>query len=274
MVAGAALFPVLAIVWFLCVRNVLRLSRRRMEVEEAYVAATDRMQELLGSLPVGVLIVDAETHRIVDANPKACAMVGLPSHDIAGKICHDFVCPAHEGMCPISDLGQVVDESERTLITADGRQVPVLKTVMDSDIDGRNHYIECFIDISEQKQVENERITREKMAGVLEMAGAVCHELNQPLQVISGYVEMLLDDPSEDDGDERILNIIREQVVRMSRITRKLNNITRYETKKYLECRIIDIDRAAARSHTCPDGRDEGPVFGRDVEAEEKMSAS
>ncbi|MCK5339748.1 MAG: response regulator transcription factor, partial [Desulfobulbaceae bacterium] len=33
---------------------------------------------------------------------------------------------------------------------------------------------------------------REKLQGVLEMAGAVCHEINQPLQAVSGWSEILL----------------------------------------------------------------------------------
>ena len=34
----------------------------------------------------------------------------------------------------------------------------------------------------------------ERFKGVLEMAGAVCHEFSQPLQVISGYCGLLMDD--------------------------------------------------------------------------------
>jgi signal transduction histidine kinase len=35
---------------------------------------------------------------------------------------------------------------------------------------------------------------REKLQAVLELAGAVCHELNQPIQAILGHSELLLMD--------------------------------------------------------------------------------
>jgi signal transduction histidine kinase len=40
--------------------------------------------------------------------------------------------------------------------------------------------------------LQNEMREREKFQGVLEMAGAVCHELNQPLQSVYGYSEFFV----------------------------------------------------------------------------------
>jgi len=44
----------------------------------------------------------------------------------------------------------------------------------------------------ELKKVEHERIQKEKLQGIIEMAGAVCHELNQPMQVASTTSELLM----------------------------------------------------------------------------------
>ena len=43
-----------------------------------------------------------------------------------------------------------------------------------------------IIDISDRKKSEEERREREKLQAVLEAAGAVCHELNQPLESMCG----------------------------------------------------------------------------------------
>jgi signal transduction histidine kinase len=104
-------------------------------------------------------------------------------------------------------------------------------------------------DITKQKQAEQERLHREKLQGVIEMAGAACHELNQPLQVISGYSELLLRQVADDESSGQIaerLGEIGRQVGRMAEITGKLNNITSYETQEYVEgTRIIDIHKAS-----------------------------
>ena len=43
-----------------------------------------------------------------------------------------------------------------------------------------------FLGITENKRAEEERLTRKKLEGVLEMAGGACHELNQSLMSASG----------------------------------------------------------------------------------------
>jgi C4-dicarboxylate-specific signal transduction histidine kinase len=100
--------------------------------------------------------------------------------------------------------------------------------------------------VTKEMQSEEERLEKERLQVSLEMAGAVCHELNQPLQGISSYAESLLRDwPPGSSGYDRIKAIL-DLTGRMGGITRKLMTITRYETKDYLKgVRIIDIDRAA-----------------------------
>ena len=86
---------------------------------------------------------------------------------------------------------------------------------------------------------------KEKLQGVIEMAGAVCHELNQPMQVVSGISELLKVDLKDNPSFYRNIQTLQGQIGKMSTITRKLMRITRYETKGYLKGKIIDIEKAA-----------------------------
>lgn len=98
-------------------------------------------------------------------------------------------------------------------------------------------------DITERKAAEDERLKREKLEGTLELAGAVCHELNQPIMAVSGYSEltMMSLDPNHDLYGK--IKKINEQVLRMGEITRKLMKITRYRSKRYSKGeKIIDIE--------------------------------
>jgi signal transduction histidine kinase len=99
--------------------------------------------------------------------------------------------------------------------------------------------------ILRRELAEKELLHHERLQGVVEMAGAVCHEMNQPLMAISGYSELLLMDLDEKDQLGEKLTKIKEQVDRLGRITLKLMNITKYETKDYIESKIIDIDKAS-----------------------------
>ena len=94
--------------------------------------------------------------------------------------------------------------------------------------------------------LQNELREREKLQGVLEMAGAICHELNQPLQSVSGFSELLLMDMETGSPNYKMLKNIKAGVERIGDLTRKIMNITRYQSKPYLnESKIIDIEKAS-----------------------------
>ncbi len=116
--------------------------------------------------------------------------------------------------------------------------------------DGK-HYGRIWIyrDITDRKQEEEERLRLEKLQGVLEMAGAICHEMNQPMQIISGLSELLTMSVSENDPVKEKIKIINEQVGRMAAITKKLMTIEDYETQDYAGVsRIVDINKSSSKT--------------------------
>ncbi len=88
---------------------------------------------------------------------------------------------------------------------------------------------------------------KEKLQGVIEMAGAVCHELNQPLQAVKGYAELLLMDTSENEPNYGKLKDIKDGADRIGQLTQKIMRISEYRTKGYMNNRtkIVDIYKAS-----------------------------
>lgn len=113
-----------------------------------------RLSTIVNSIQAGIVLLDAETHRIVDANEMAIATLGFPRERLVGSVCHDFICPNAAGQCPITDHGQAMDNSERLLIRADGTHLPIIKTVARVNLGGRDHLLESFVDISRRKEAE------------------------------------------------------------------------------------------------------------------------
>lgn len=108
--------------------------------------------------------------------------------------------------------------------------------------------------VTKEMRSEEERLEKERLQVSLEMAGAVCHELNQPIQGISSYAELLMGRRPPGSAEHDQARAILDLVGRMGGITRKLMKITRYETKDYVKgVRIIDIDRAAEDSPSSDD---------------------
>jgi PAS domain S-box-containing protein len=126
----------------------------RKRVEDTLRGSEERFKKILDSLDVGVTIIDTDSHQITSINPKALALLRASEDQILGKVCHEYICPAERGKCPISDLGQTVDASERILLTADGGELPILKSVVQTQLGGHDCLVESFIDITDRKTAE------------------------------------------------------------------------------------------------------------------------
>lgn len=207
----------------------------------------ERLESLLYKLPLGIVIIDFETQKVLDVNPLALSTFGCSLEELIGKKCTDYICPTDKGRCPIIDQGLSLDRSEREVITFTGEKIPVLKTVIKDEIEGKVVLIECFTDITDKKRADEEHVKREKLQAVVEMAGAVCHEFNQPLQIIKGYCGLLIDDMSINVESKNQIEEILKAVSKMGLLTSDLMNITGYETKPYLSSKIVDIKQSSTK---------------------------
>ncbi len=114
-----------------------------------------RVRAIMESIHAGIVIIDPIEHLIVEANPMALKMIGAERDKVVGHRCHQFICPAEVGECPITDLGNNVDNAERELLNIKGESIPILKTVAKVTLQGREHLLESFLDISQMKALEN-----------------------------------------------------------------------------------------------------------------------
>ena len=191
-------------------------ARERRQAEAALAESEKRLTTIFDTVQAGIIIIDAETRKIADANPVAVGMIGATRDEIIGRNCHKFICPAELGECPILDLGETCDKSEQVLLAADGKVIPVLKNVTSMEFAGRQYLLDSFIDISEIKQAElklmeysenleemvevrtaelaeaqEQLLKNEKLAVLGQLAGGVGHELRNPLGVMKNTAYFL-----------------------------------------------------------------------------------
>ena len=126
----------------------------RKKAEKTIHAYQETLTAMLDSIMAGVILVDPKTHIIRRCNKKAEQLFGRSEQELVGKKCHSYICPAMEGKCPVTDLGQPVDSSEKVLLNRMGLAVPILKSVVPIIIEGENYLIESFIDLSDIKKAE------------------------------------------------------------------------------------------------------------------------
>jgi len=214
------------------------------KTEEALRASEKYLVEILNSVLTGVVIIDEKTHEIVDANPNALEKIGASKEHVIGKVCHCFICPAEKGKCPISDLGQTVDRSERVLLRANGERIPILKTVTTIMWKGHKYLIESLIDITEQKKAEealreSEEKYRELLNGMNDTAWVIDFDGN------------IID---VNDSAVEVLGYSREEF-RSIGLTGIDSNLDPEEIKGLVEGMPADEIQVFETAHTTKDGK-------------------
>ena len=96
--------------------------RQNTRASKALEESEVRLRAILDHVQTGILIIDAASKQIVEANPTALRLIGAPREKVIGCVCHRCVCPAEMGKCPITDLGQQVDNAERVSSLFPGRK--------------------------------------------------------------------------------------------------------------------------------------------------------
>ena len=103
------------------------------------------------------------------------------------------------------------------------------------------HYIKACENITELKKAQKESEDAEKTKTAIAIAGSISHELNQPLQIILGYIELLKEKLTDNESASRQFQIIINNIDRIMDISKKLKNITDYRTRDYLDGTVLDI---------------------------------
>jgi PAS domain S-box-containing protein len=221
---------------------------RHTRVEEKLKAAREYAQNIIDSSNDMIISVDND-RRIVEFNLAAEKNFGYRKEEVLGKHVNMLYKDPEDGNIQskvIRDSGKMVGEIIN--LRKDGTTFPAFlsATVLKNAAGEVIGIMGISWDMTDRKRAEEERLQRERLEGVLELAGAACHELNQPMQTISINLELLLEEASDDSQFHKRLKIIKKQIARMSEITGKLRKITKYETREYVGgIKIIDIDKSS-----------------------------
>ena len=231
-------------------------AARREETEEKLRGYLNFMDTLINTIPNPIYFKDK--YGIYRGCNKAFAkrILGISRAEIIGRRSQDLT-----DQIP-SELAALYQQNERKMLLKDDVQsfeaeVPCSSGLrreflfniasVKNDDDHAIGSVGVMLDLTEKNRAARDRLQKEKLQGVLETAGAVCHEMNQPLQTILGYSELSLADISPDNPAYLSLTKISKQVDRMAEITHKLQSITHYKTMDYdRRTKIIDIHKASS----------------------------
>ncbi|MCP4693653.1 MAG: response regulator [Desulfobacterales bacterium] len=98
------------------------------------------------------------------------------------------------------------------------------------------------LDVTREKQAQKERIHYKKLQETLGDIRSVCNELNQPLQAILGYSDLLSADSIDVEELPEVIDTIIEQARRMDKLIKKLRKTAIHETRDYTDAKALYIN--------------------------------
>lgn len=153
---------------------ILRDISAKKEAENKLREAKDYLSSILSSVPSGILIIEAESRTVIDANPVALEMLRVSKSELLGKVCHDCACPVERGNCPILDRRQKTHKAIQNLSNTSGEGMYALRTATSFDLNCKKYIVESLVDITEQKVLEDKLHTQsitDDMTGLMNRRG-------------------------------------------------------------------------------------------------------
>ena len=233
--------------------------------ESKLVESEERFRTMFEAATDGILLADIEERKFYTANDTMCNMLGYSLKEIRDLGVMDI--HPDEKIEYVLDQFQKQASGEKSLV----ENIPVKRkdgTVFFVDVNSspivlerKKYLMGIFRDITERKRAEEELrqayeelkrtqahlVQSEKLAGMGTMAAGIAHEINNPLQVVLGMTEMIL----EDDDIKQVREDAKEILDAAERIRNIVKNLSVYSRDaKTQKTRPIDINQIIKKSLT------------------------
>jgi PAS domain S-box-containing protein len=221
----------------LLLRLVNHKQRALVESEERYRALFEHAND-------GICVVTAADHRLTEANNKFCEILGLNTPEVVGRDVREIIRPSRNNHKPDA-FGELLDaeasgEGEFVVATAEGTQLPVSVSFNTLSTDKERLIILIIRDLSARRRLETEREQMQqqlyqtaKLASLGELAAGVAHEINNPLNGVINFAQLLKDEEaSRSDFESQMLDGIIDEGERIASIVRGLMTFARHDDNR------------------------------------------
>jgi len=145
------------------ISSLIGLALMRNQALDELKESEEHLKAVYNIIGTGIILINSDSQRIIDANKTATELIELPLEEIIGKAYHTYICPIEIGNYPKKN-NDLITNGEKTLLTASGDVKDILNTVYPIKYKGLNCYIDSFMDITKLKAIEKQlRITNEEL---------------------------------------------------------------------------------------------------------------
>lgn len=215
-----------------------------VRAEKALRESEEKLSAILSAVTDYMIIID-QNYSVVWANDKALSL--FP--DLIGDACHHAL---HGSLSPCDPCigkqcflkGGNFEREGHFIIPGNGKRMDFWSTtsiVTRLDNSAPELILELFRDITEKKAYEAETVRVGQLASIGELAAGVAHEINNPINGILNYVQILLEKPHGLPPDHDILQKVMKEGERVARIVHDLLSFARVRNDEYVSISFDDI---------------------------------
>lgn len=230
------------------VHDITERTRAEQELKSSEV----RFRAVVENAPESIFIL--AQGRLVYLNPTAVQMFGAQSqHDLLGQSIFERIHPDYhsivrERLSSLHTQQISPPNQERLLVRLDQTIFPVEATTVTIRYNDEDCLLVFARDITQRKQMEQEKADMEaqlrqqqKLEAIGTLAGGVAHEINNPINGIMNYAQIIQDDLGQDSPETEFLQGIIQESQRVAEIVRNLLQFSRQEKQSFSPARIEDI---------------------------------
>ena len=196
----------------------------------------ERFRAVLDDATDAVRVVNVDAQRIIDCNRADCDLSGLSRAQLVGRDNREFwPSPAAEAAAGGPPAGATRDGSIARALgvpfqTTSGRLLAVDSSRRVVEYRGQRYEIIIYRTAAERLAGEEARREAASLRSVNLLAQAAAHEINNPLAIIMGYVQMLEDRLPPGSEESNWTRTCRTAAVRIRDAVGRLSRIVRVES--------------------------------------------
>ncbi len=231
--------------------GALRTRIAHREALLALRASETKYRKLVETAHDAIILADAESGVILDANRAAEKLLARPVQEIIGRHQSDLHPPGDAARYrklfqQHVASGQVLSE-DIYVVNSRGEQIPVQVSANTFSLGGRRVIQGIFRNVSEIRVAEERVRQLQKMEAIATLAGGIAHDFNNILSPIIGYAEMALLQASADSSLHADIERILDGALRARELVRQILNIGRSHARERRPTLLQPVVKEAVR---------------------------
>ncbi len=228
------------------------MTRDLKESRDKLISAKDYTENILKTM-INSLVVTDRDYKIEMANEATLKLLGYEEKELIGSHIGKLF-GSEKGLMNGTQLEKLPEKEflnarETNFIGKDGHKIPILFSA--AILKRENREIQGFIfvsqDITERKRAEkklgkmqSQLVESEKLAGIGRLSASVCHEILNPVNIISLKIQMMLKNKELGPKLKDVLDSMRSEVERIVKIVGSLNKFSRKGSSSLESVQIKD----------------------------------